>query len=122
MGTPILFYLFLCLVSILPYPNIHPPTQTPTYSSVILTINIKSIYFFDIRYVGGMGDIVILFDLIFMLVTTVGWYKAVKSMRRSGLKGYVSNVWHLLHFIVTFCSTGAVVLFIVRLLFVKWQV
>ena len=69
-----------------------------------------------------MGDVVILFDVIFMIVTIVGWYRVAKTMRRSGLKHYVTNLWFMLHFIVTICSTTAIVLFIVRVLFVKWQV
>ena len=39
------------------------------------------------RYVGGMGDIVVLFDLIFILVTLIGWYRVLKMATRDGFKG-----------------------------------
>ena len=49
-------------------------------------------------------------------------YRVLKSARRSGIKSYLSNVWYLLHLVVTVCSSLTIILFIVRLLLVKWQV
>lgn len=82
--------------------------------------NIQAIKLY--RYVGGMGDIVVLFDLIFFIVTLVGLYKVVKAARREGLKEYFTNVWYLLHLVVTVCSLLAIMLFILRLLLVRTAV
>ena len=71
------------------------------------------------RYVGGMGDVVILFDIIFLFVTLIGLYQVIKCARRNGFKAYITNVWYLLHLVVTVCSLLAIMLFILRLLFVK---
>lgn len=82
--------------------------------------NIQSLRLY--RYVGGLGDMIMLFDMIYVIVTLVGVYKIVKHSRKQGFKTYMSSPWNLLHFVVTFCSIGAIVCTLARFLFVKWAV
>lgn len=82
--------------------------------------NIQSLRLY--RYVGGLGDMIMLFDIIYIFVTLAGWYKVVKGSYKQGFKVYIKNPWQLLHLIVTFCSTGAIVCTMGRFLFVKWAV
>ena len=74
------------------------------------------------RYVGGLGDLVILFDIVFSAVSLIGVYKAVRAIRRSGVKEYLSNPWNLLHVVVTVNSICAIVFSLGRMLAVNTAV
>lgn len=80
--------------------------------------NIQSLRLY--RYVGGLGSIIMLFDLAFTIVTLVGLYKAIKHGKRQGFMAYLSNPWNFLHVVVTLCSLSAIVCTGARMLAVKW--
>jgi len=71
------------------------------------------------RYVGGMGDLIIFFDIAFLVVTFYGLYKIIKRCKNDGCKDYLSDPWNMLHTIVTFCSLSAFLITILRVLDVK---
>nr|XP_047143727.1 uncharacterized protein LOC100197078 [Hydra vulgaris] len=71
------------------------------------------------RYVGGLGQSVILFDLIFSAVTFIGLYKAIRASRKVGVKVYLSDPWNLLHVIVTGNSILAIIFTLGRMLAVN---
>ena len=82
--------------------------------------NVQSLRLY--RYVGGLGNTVLLFDLLFITVTLVGIYKAIRACRRSGVLAYLSNLWNLLHVIVTGSALCAIMLSMARMLFVQWKI
>ena len=109
-----------CSLDLADLCNLHEYIQVIPTSGWNMFFNVQAIRLY--RYVGCMGDIVILFDVIFIVVTLAGWYRVLKSAKRSGCKKYISNIWYLLHLVVTVCSTIAIAFFIFRLLLVKWAV
>ena len=73
------------------------------------------------RYIGGMGEITVFLDIAFMLVTFYGVYRIAKNVKRKGCGKYLSNLWNLLHFIVTFCSLCAFAMTIFKMLQIKYK-
>ena len=49
------------------------------------------------RYVGGMGDIVVLFDIIFMIVTIVNWYVLDRCYMIKTFLALYNNIFSLNH-------------------------
>ena len=82
--------------------------------------NVQSLRLY--RYVGGMGNTVMLFDIMFIIVTLYGLYKTIRACRKTGAKQYFSSLWNLLHVIVTGSATFAIILSMARMLFVKWKI
>lgn len=79
--------------------------------------NVKAIRLY--RYVGGVPNLILLFDFIFVFVTFVGLYKMIRGIKRNGCANYLSDFWNLLHTIVTCSALGAICLTFGRLFAVK---
>jgi len=56
------------------------------------------------RWQGGIGGLVAVADIIFMIVTFVGLYKLIKTCRKEGVKNYLKSAWNFLHAFVTIFS------------------
>ncbi|XP_065658340.1 uncharacterized protein LOC100206152 isoform X5 [Hydra vulgaris] len=74
------------------------------------------------RYVGGLGQLVIIFDLIFFGITIVSMYKIIRSSRRISVKEYFSTPWNVLHVIVTVNSVCVIAFTMCRMLAVNTAV
>jgi len=82
--------------------------------------NVQPIRLF--RYVGGHGDVIIFFDIAFVIVMFFGLYKIIKESKSKGCKRYFLNFWNILHIIITLCGTSAFVISVFRYLEVKAKV
>ena len=71
------------------------------------------------RYDGGLGDLIVLFDLIFVIITLRGLYKALRAAHKSGVKVYLLNTWNFLHVVVTSFSLVTICLMIGSMIAVK---
>lgn len=74
------------------------------------------------RYVGGIGELLIFFDIAFLIITCYGLYKIVKACKNIGCGVYFSNLWNLMHTIVTFASIAAFFTFCGRVLVAKYKI
>ncbi|XP_065658368.1 uncharacterized protein LOC100211692 isoform X4 [Hydra vulgaris] len=79
--------------------------------------NIQSLRLY--RYNGGLGQITILFDLVFCVVAFVQLYKIFKAVRQKSFVTYICNVWNSFHVIVTISSITAIIVQVGRMFAVK---
>lgn len=91
------------------------PTGAWNYYPYVMTVRLY-------RYVGGFGDLMIFFDIAFLIVTFYGIYKIVKGCKNEGVRKYIGSFWNILHAIVTFCSFMVFLITIIRTIEVQQKI
>jgi len=91
------------------------PTGAWNYYPYVMTVRLY-------RYVGGFGELMIFFDIIFLIVTLYGIYQIVKSCKNQGVRKYMGSFWNILHTIVTLCSFIVFLITVIRTIEVQQKI